>query len=289
MFFTQILINTIVVLIKFLLIAVPINLIYSVSKTFNMAVGAVSVAIAYVFYSIFTSTHSYVLAVIGVLISVIIFAFIMFLLTEKLIVKKQHLLVLLITLSFSVLIEETLAIIYGSGGKILIKSALPVFHYGDLHITYTGAIMIIAGIFLATISVIIFQKTPFGRIFRSLSENESCLTSFGMNPKLIRYFIYVFALLLSSFVGVLVGLDTALTPYMGFNYIIMAFMIFLVGGSSSLWGTIISAGLLIFIPSFILAYTNISYSWWMILVFSVSAIILSFYPSGIISNKIRNS
>jgi branched-subunit amino acid ABC-type transport system permease component len=289
MFFLQIFLNSIVLGTQILLIAVPLYLIYSVSRIFHLALGAISTAVAYAFYLAFVSFGSIAAAILISLFVGIIFAMISYFMLEIFVQKKQNLLALLVSFSMGTAIEALIAMSFGSDGKSIVKEVLPVFHFFGLNLTLPGFVTIVVGIIFFILSAFLVVKTPFGRVLRSLSENSSSSESIGTNSQYIRFFTYLIAIFMAGFVGIMGGLNTSLSPDMGFHNVILAFMAFLIGGVYSIKGALIASYLVIFIPQLIVSYTDFSDAWKMAFVFLLAVILLAIRPSGLFCSGIRNS
>jgi branched-subunit amino acid ABC-type transport system permease component len=289
MYFLQIFLNSIVHGTQILLIAVPLYLIYSVSRTFHLAVGAISTAVAYGFYYAFIHSGSIAVAIFASLIASISFAFISHLILESYILKNQNLLALLVSFSMGTALEALIAMGFGSDGKSIVQEVLPVFHFFSLNLTLVGLITILFGITFFLLSAFFVIKTPFGRTLRSLSENSSSSESLGTNSQYMRFVTYLIAIFMAGFVGIMSGLNTSLTPSMGFNNVILAFIAFLIGGTYSIAGAFVASFLVTFIPQLIVSYTDFSDSWRMAFVFLLAGVLLAIRPNGLFYSRIRNN
>lgn len=289
MFFLQILLNSIVLGTQILLIAAPLYLVYSVSKVFHLGIGAISTAIAYIFYVVFLSSNSLLISIAIGMVVAILFGIISYFLLEQYIQKKQALFAMLVSFSFGVALEAIISMTFGADGKSITGGILPVFHLGDLHITFPGLLTIIFGIIFFVLLAFILKKTPYGRLLRSLAENNEVSQSLGTSAKKIRFTVYLIAIMLAGFIGIMSGINTALTPHMGFYVIILGFIAFLIGGTTNIIGTFAASYIIAFIPQLIVSYSNFSSAWKMVFVFVIAAILLSVKPKGLFYSSSRSS
>ncbi|MBN2306693.1 branched-chain amino acid ABC transporter permease [Candidatus Peregrinibacteria bacterium] len=289
MFFLQILLNSLVLGTQILLIAIPLYMIYSVSKVFHLGIGAMSTVIAYLFYMIVKWSGDFYLAGIIAVVTGIIFSVFSYFLLEKYIERKQYLFALLASFSAGVALEALIAIGFGSDGKSIIEGVLPTFHFSGLNLTLPGLITIAAGILCFLLMAFVLQKTPFGRTLRSLSENRNSAEAQGINSHRMRFVTYLLAILMAGFIGITLGLNTALTPGMGFDLIIMAFIAFLIGGQANIAGTFIASYLVALVPQIAISFSDFSAAWKMVFVFLLAAIMLSLWPRGLFYSSKRNS
>ncbi len=284
----QILLYGLVTGTQVLLMALALFLVYAVSKVFNFALGAIAAAVAYsLYFAINASCPLWALILFPLAIAVF-FGGLNFLLNESFVKKQEYLFALLVSFSFGVMIESFISIIFGTDGKSFISGVLPVFEWGQYQIPMPGLIMICLGVLIGVTSFLSVRYTSWGRTLKSIAENPFSATSLGINSKKTRLFAYILASLLVGVVGILVGFNTALTPDMGFQTIVVAFIAFLVGGVSDIKGTIIASYLIVLIAVFIIGSSDaISAKWWMVLIFAVAFISLIFRPEGLFAGKQR--
>lgn len=291
MFFTQILVNSLVLGTQILLLAVSMYLIHSVSKVYHLALGASGTASAYSLYFCLSMGWSWGAAISSGILIAIIVSVISYKLLESSIRKKEIMLGLLISLSLSVAIESILSIIFGTGAKSLIKDVLPIISWDRIYITIPGIITLAVGIILALVFVLLLKKTPWGRNLLSVSENDRLAASLAINPSAIRLSVFIIAGLLAAFISTLTVMNTALTPQGGFSLVILAFIVLLIGGITDIRGTIIASYLVVLLPEFIVSLSDSSWgigpNWKMVLVFILASLVLIMRPGGLFINKVR--
>ena len=229
------------------------------------------------------------MAALGSLVIGFLLAIISYFLLENYIERKQYLFALLVSFSAGVALEALIAIGFGSAGKNIIEGVLPVYHFLGLNLTVPGLVTIVVGLLCFCLTAFILKMTAFGRTLRSLAENSSSAEAQGINSHQIRFITYLIAILMAGFVGIMHGLNTALVPMMGFHTIIMAFIAFLIGGTTNIIGTFVAAYIIALIPQFILSFTDFSVAWKMVFVFLLAAIILLICPKGLFYSKARNN
>ena len=154
--------------------------------------------------------------------------------------------------------------------------------------TLPGLVTIIVGAVLALAFAVIIIKTPWGRTLRSISENSSLSASLMINASRVRLWIFIIAGLIAGFIGVLLTLNTALTPQAGFHFIILAFIALLIGGVSNIKGTIIGSYIVTLIPELLIGLSgdswNLTASWNMFIVFVLAAVLLIWRPQGLLNS-----
>lgn len=120
-----------------------------------------------------------------------------------------------------------------------------------------------------------FRRTIVGKVVTAGLEDEEAVRSLGINVD--KYFSVVFVLgsCLAALGGVLYSPITTVHPYMGFQVLLLAFAVVLVGGLGSLRGTFVAA----FALGLVMAFTG---RFWgpaaETMVFLVMAVVLIFKP-----------
>ncbi|MCX6793046.1 MAG: branched-chain amino acid ABC transporter permease [Candidatus Falkowbacteria bacterium] len=291
MFFWQIILNSLVLGTQVLLLAVPLYLVYSVSKIYHLALGAVGIAAAYGLYFALSNNLPLIIAIaISVLVSLVL-SIASYLLLEASARKKEAMFGLLLSLAFGITLESLIAIIFKTDAKSIIGGVLPTIALGDLYITVPGIITIVVGFFLAVFFILLVKKTPWGRDLRSVAENNSLSSSITINSSLVRLSVFVIAGLLAGFVAIMTVMNTALTPQAGFPLVILAFVAMFIGGVFDIRGLVISSYLVTLVPELIISLSpdnlSLSSNWKMAIVFMLAIIILAWRPNGLFTNKVR--
>lgn len=286
----QILIYSFVTGTQVLLLALALFLVYSVSKVQNFALGAIGAGIAYSLYFGISVRLPIFWVVLMTFFVAILLGVVNFLLNEPLTKKQEYLFALLTSFSFAIVLESLISIMFGTDGKNLVSGILPVLEFGTLQIPVPGLFTLCLGILVAVISVFFIKYTSWGRMLRAIAENSSSAEGSGINSRRVRLFVYIVASIIAGVIAILAGLNTALTPTMGFQLVIMAFIAFLIGGVSDIKGTIVASYLITLIPESVIgSLQGVSSNWKMVLVFVVAFVLLALRPSGLFAREQRES
>lgn len=133
-----------------LLLALALHLLYQVTRIYNLALGAVGAAVSYVLYLSFVEGG--ISAGFSVLIALVVALLVgplLFFLMEPFTKRNDYLSGLLATFAVAVLIEATIAIIFGTGGKTFIQGILPVYEIGVYRIPVSGFATLALGLLAA--------------------------------------------------------------------------------------------------------------------------------------------
>lgn len=289
--FWQILLNSLVLGTQVLLLAVPLYLVYSVSKIYHLALGAIGVSAAYGLYYGLSHNTAWWLAIIISIVVAVALSLLSYILLEASARKNEKLFGLLISLALAVALESLIAIMFGTDAKSIINGVLPTISFGDLYLTTPGIITIVVGVILAIIFTLLVKKTPWGRDLRGVAENSSLASSISINSSAVRLGVYCIGGLLAGFIAVMTTMNTALTPAAGFHIVILAFVAMLIGGLSDIKGLIIGSYIVTLIPEIIIGFSSgslsLSSNWKLAIVFVLATIILIWRPEGLFINKSR--
>jgi len=115
----------------------------------------------------------------------------------------------------------------------------------------------------------------------------------GIDEQKVRQLIYLIAGLLTGAVGILSGMNNAVSPGAGLQPTITAFIALLVGGVGDFRGTVIASYMLVLIPEMIVSLgggeVNFSVTWKMVFVFLLALFLLMIRPNGLFSSSNRQS
>ncbi len=271
-----------------LMVATSLYLVSAASRIIHLAAGAIGVASVYgLYWGITLGWPLWMSIAFGLLVGAVL-GLISSELLETFAVRKEPLLGLLTSFALGIVIESMVAIFFGTDGKNLQAGILPVVRFLGLELDLPGVITICLGVVLTVLAWLLVTYTKAGRLLRSVAENSALATSLGVNNRVVRRVAYVLAAVVSGTVITLSGWHTALTPLMGFQLVVAAFVVLLMGGVSDLRGTVCASYLVALVPSLIIGYVpGLSENWRLVFVFCIAAIVLALRPQGIFVKSVR--
>ena len=287
--FGQVLIYGLITATQVLFVALALYVIRLVSRSINLALGGVLTAVAYAFYFGFAQMNwGAASALLFAMLVAAVLGTLNYFIHEPLTRRQQPMLILLSSIALGLALEAVVAIIFNTDGKSLIAGVVPTLHFGEYQIPISGAIIIGGGVLVFVVVALLYFLTPFGRKLRAISENHFAAVSIGIDQPRYRLVAYIVSALIVGLVGILVGLNTALVPTMGFNLLAMGFIALLVGGVADIIGTVVATYLLVLIPELVIGLTpSVSANWRLALVFVLASLFLFFRPNGLFSRKSR--
>ena len=132
--------------------------------------------------------------------------------------------------------------------------------------------------FLFSLSLL---KSPYGRALRSLHAEERIPLSLGVNVYFYKVFAFLWAAFYASFAGSLYAhFMTFLSPS-SFTLIlsILLVLMIVVGGLGNLWGALLGAGILTFLPEILRTFEDFE----MLIYGTFLILVMIFLPKGLVS------
>jgi urea transport system permease protein len=149
---------------------------------------------------------------------------------------------------------------------------------------YRIFIFVVAAL-LFLISWSIMNRTTFGLKLRAVVQDRNVASCFGINADRIYSLTFAYGAGLAGLAGAIVSPLKSVSPEMGTSYVVDAFMVVVLGGVQSLFGTVISAfalgevtGVIAFLQNDTIAKATV-----LILIISV----IRFRPQGLFVAKVR--
>ena len=97
---------------------------------------------------------------------------------------------------------------------------------------------------------LILAKTRWGRLVRAATQDREMLAALGVNVPLVYTSVFVAGSVLAGVGGALAAPRAALTPGMDATIIVECFIVVIIGGLGSLWGSFLGALILGFVIVF---------------------------------------
>ncbi|MGE0224618.1 MAG: branched-chain amino acid ABC transporter permease [Acetobacteraceae bacterium] len=199
---------------------------------------------------------------------------------------KEELYQLLFTYALVLILGDAAKILWGTGQLSVsrppvLEGSLSVF--GALLPTYNLFVMIL-GSLIAVGFWVILQRTSIGRMIRAAAMDREMLGALGANVGWLYTGVFVVSSFLAGLSGALVSPIKAILPGMDVEIIVEAFIVVVIGGLGSFWGTFLGALIYGQVLSFgILIFPRFS----IFSVFALMAVILIVRPWGLLGRPLK--
>ncbi len=267
------------------LIAIGLSLIFGVMGVINFAHGQMMVMAMYVSYWIF------VLLGIDPYLSLVIVAAVIFVLgylIQALVVNRildyPEAMQVLPLVSMGLILENLALLLWGPDHRSPQTAlSLETLWIGPIMIDVSRLIAFGLAILITVLIFIFLKKTNFGKCIRAASDNRTGAILVGINVDRIYNASFALGAATTAAAGVLLLPLMPLSPYMGHDFTLTAFIVVILGGMGNLIGALVGGLILgvaesastLFLPATLKHAVS----------FSILIIIMLFRPQGIFGGK----
>lgn len=282
----QILINSLINSLLLTLVALGFHIIFSATKIFHIAHGGIYVAGVY-----FYLWSSPVVGVASGIILSLVFASLLGVIIEwsvyKPLLKKSsnENITLISSLGVYIVIINVIALLFGNETKILDNTISESLTFGEIIITRPQIWQCFFALPLIALFLIFIKVTGYGLKIRAISDNPILARVVGIKTQNIRYIVFGIGSVMAVSSALLKGFDTGIDPYSGMAITLSAAVVVIIGGSSSLYGTILASMMLAIIQNFTEFF--LSAQWKDTITFAILIIVLLWRTEGILQFNVR--
>jgi len=155
---------------------------------------------------------------------------------------KDPLYGLLLTFGAALVLEESIRQVWGTSERLL-RAPVDVsggFFIGDL---VYSKYRIFASLFAIVMILLLWmftEKTKIGAIIKAGAHDSEMVRALGINLSRLRLFVFALGTALAAIAGIIMAPIWGVRPHMGVDAVIPAFLIVVIGGIGSFWGSVIS-------------------------------------------------
>jgi branched-chain amino acid transport system permease protein len=276
----QTLFNGIITGVIMTLPALAVTLLFGVLKFPNFAVGAMMTVAAYLAFALNAQLGLPLLLAASAAAVVMGFACIAIdEVTFKRLRERGAITLMVASLGLGFILENIARFAYGNAARSFELELARPFRFLDIRMNREQMITIVVATAAMLLMWMLLTRLPIGRAMRAVADNPALALVRGIeSPRVIRWTWFITGVLLGVG-GVLVGMDRALEPPMGSNYLISVFAAAILGGLGSPLGAF--AGALIIGVVSELSTLVIAPNYRIGVPLAAIAIILIFRPQGL--------
>jgi len=157
--------------------------------------------------------------------------------------EREHMMLLLFTFAFSLVIGDMVKLIWGSDYRSL---TAPLFLQGSFSISgfpfpRYNLFLLMVGPLVAAGLWFLTNKTKIGKIARAAAVDREMVGAIGINVSWVFAAVFVIGCYLAGLGGALVAPTQNITQGMDHAIIIEAFLIVIIGGLGNIWGALLGA------------------------------------------------
>jgi urea transport system permease protein len=270
-----------------LLVALGLSIIYGTIGVINLAHGEFIMLGAYAAWALKTYVGLSLLpGLVLIFLGVGLFGW----LVERLLLRRLYrrpLDTILATWGIGVVLQQVVRLTVGGELRYVelppsMASSVSIF--GVEIAAYRIFIFVVAAL-LFLISWSIMNRTTFGLKLRAVVQDRNVASCFGINADWIYSLTFAYGAGLAGLAGAIVSPLKSVSPEMGTGYVVDAFMVVVLGGVQSLFGTVISAFALGEVTGVIAFLQNDTIAKAAVLIVIIS--VIRFRPQGLFVAKVR--
>jgi len=222
--------------------ALAITLLFGVLKFPNFAVGSIVTVAAYAVFALNVQL-GWPLLVAAVVAAALCGAFLI--LVDSVIFRPMRdsgsITLMVASLGLGLILENLARFFYGNAARSFDLELSMPFRVGALRMNSEQLVAIGMSALLMLAMYLLLMRMPMGRKMRAIADNPSLALVRGIDrAQVIRWTWMINGTLLAG-AGVLIGMDRALEPLMGTNYLIAIFAAAILGGLGSPLGAFVGA------------------------------------------------
>jgi branched-chain amino acid transport system permease protein len=259
---TQQLVNGIVLGHAYALIAIGWTVLLGVARLVNFGHGQMYMLGAFVtWYSVSRLGLPYIVAIPIAMLAGVTIGYLMQRVMLQLTLKQDLVSIMIVTLGFGYVLHGAAALIFGSTGQIL-ETPLSVqdIYWGDLWFTYQDITIVVAAILFFAALKYTIDRTRIGRLTRMVAEDPQLAELAGVNVRRVYLGVFAFEGAAVALAAALVAPRTPILTSMGFEEVIVTFVVVVLGGIGSVTGSYLAGIALGLFTAFFGAFVSPAYA-----------------------------
>ena len=236
---TQQIINGLVLGHAYALIAIGWTVLLGVAKLVNFAHGQMYMLGAFVTWSLMAHLgFPYLIALPAAAVVGIAVGFVMQRVMLQLTLKQDLVSIMIVTLGFGHVLHGVAGLSFGSTGQLFrTPFSTQDVYIGNLWFTYQDVLIIVAAVLVFVLLKLVLDRSKLGRLARMVAEDPHLASLAGIDVKKVYFGVFAFQGAAVMLAAGLVGPRTPILTSMGFEEVIITFVVVVLGGIGSVWGS----------------------------------------------------
>jgi urea transport system permease protein len=192
---------------------------------------------------------------------------------------------LLATYAISIILKQLALIVFGKSYKQVAYPVSTVVHIGSVYIESYKLVLCLISLIALIGTIIFINKTSMGRKIRSTTQNRTMTECLGIDTRKVDTITFSHGMGLAGLAGAAIAPLSTITYSLGESWLTNTFMNVVMGGVSSLFGTVASSFIIQESISLISGIANSVMA--QIIVLLVVIVIVRIKPEGLFTPKGR--
>ncbi len=263
------------------LISSGLTLIFGVMGVINLAHGSLFMVGAYIAYAVVASTGSLWIALPVAIAAGIVAGALLERVLFRRFYQRDHLDQVLLTFALILLFEEGRSMLLGNefhsvAIPVALGASVPVvagFAYSAYRLAVLAACLAVAGAMF-----LVIERTRAGSAIRAAAEKPEMVDLLGLDASRIHMAVFAAGTALAMLAGALAAPLQSVYPNMGDGFLIISFVVVVVGGVGSIAGAFWGALLIGIVDTMAKAYMPLASG---LAVYAIMAAVLIWRPTGL--------
>ena len=226
------------------LMAAGLTLVFGIMNLINLAHGSLYMIGAYVAAATFAATQSFLLALLAAVVAACATGVAIELVVFRALYDRDHLDQVLATFGLILFFNEMVRIIWGTTALYMqvpqLLSGQVMLLPGAPYPTYRLAIIAV-GLLVALLLWLLIGRMRAGMLIRAGASNRTMLGALGINVSLLYTLVFALGAGLAALSGAMAGPIFNVESGMGDDFLILAFVVIVIGGVGSIRGAFAGA------------------------------------------------
>ncbi|MCE3551587.1 branched-chain amino acid ABC transporter permease [Pseudonocardia sp. RS11V-5] len=225
------------------LLAVGWTVLLGAARLVNFAHGQLYMIGAFVTWFVISRFGlPYGIAVPVALVVVALLGVVLQLLMTRMTLDQNIVNLMLVTLAFGYLLQGGAALLFG-GDPQTIDSPLQQqdLALGAARFTGQDVLIVVLALAFYALTFVVLGRTDLGRMVRGVAEDPKLAQLYGINAARVYLAVFVFAAVCAALAGAVVGPRSPILTSMGFEEVIITFLVVVLAGVGNLVGGLVVA------------------------------------------------
>jgi len=267
------------------LISVGLVLIFGVVGLVNFAHGEFLMIAMYIAFWIyfFTGVDPYQSAILNMALMALV-GYVVYKVIMVRVLNSEHSIQMLITLALSMLLQNSALMMFKADYRsIRLDITTATFNIGAVILTVPRVIAFVVAISASVLLYLYLTRTFTGTAMRAISQNGKAAQLMGIDVNKTYLKAFIIGTSLSGLAGILLSPIYPVFPFIGSNFSLLAFIVVVLGGLTSVPGAIYGGLIIGLVESF--AGYFIGPAFQQAAYFLLFILVLIFMPNGLMGKR----
>jgi branched-chain amino acid transport system permease protein len=270
------------------LMASGLSLVWGTLRMFNFAHGTLLMLGAYVAWYFSDAAGLDLGLHVGIpaaLVVLALFGIVLYWLLVRPFITRPgaDLVVIITTLAGATFLQNGAQEVFGPRYKQLDRVVKGQVEFLNTGVGLQEMLIIIVTPVVLLVLALLLRRTKLGLAIRAVEQNRDSALLAGVNVGRVYPLVFAVSAVLAALAGVMLGGLFFITPVMGNDPLLRAFIVVVFGGLGSLPGTVVGAYVIGFIEAF--AVFAVGLYWTPVVLFIVLILVMIFRPTGLMGGQ----